>query len=222
MSASYIPATMKSRQTPFSARSQIGFTALELMLVVTIAAIILGIAVPSFRSFAMNNRMTSAANDLLAAVHTARTEAIKRHATTIVCFSTTPSADLPACDGTGAEGWVVFVDDLDPTTPEATDGNVVVDAGEEVLVRHDALTQIAVRSQPAGNAGYAAFSPSGFKREISAVGTDIEDAVLCDSRGNIALYGDANSAARGFTISITGRPAITRVVGDITALGGCP
>lgn len=200
-----------------------GFTLLELMLVITIAAVILGLGIPNMRQFMLNNRMTGTANDLLVAVHNARTESIKRHVQTVMCFSSNPTAAQPPCDGDVSQGWVVFVDDLDPAVVAATDNNVQVDANEEVLLRHGAIdNSISVNSAPAGNAGYVAYNAAGFSRQIGAVGTDVESLILCDSRGNVAVNGVANSAARGFSISATGRPAITRSVTDITALGDCP
>jgi len=203
-------------------RRQTGFTLLELMLVIAIAALILGIGVPNLRQFILNNRMTGAANDLLAAVYLARTESIKRHSQTVMCFTSDPTAGAPACDGDGSQGWVVFVDDVDPAVVAATDSNGQIDAGEAVLLRHEALANgISVRSLPLGNRGYVAYNAAGFSRPIAAVGSDVDSLVLCDSRGNVATYGAANSTARGFVMSATGRPAVTRVVSDITSLGGC-
>lgn len=215
-----MPATRT--RYPASA-TQAGFTLLELMLTITVAAVILGLAVPNMRQFLLNNRMTGAANDLLIAVHMARTEAIKRHVQTVMCFSSSPNDAQPPCDGNGTQGWVVFVDDIDPAVSESTDNNGEADAGEVVLLRHSALPGgMSVSSLPAGNMGYLAYNPSGFSRQITAVGTDLQSIRLCDARGNVATYGAANSTARALVISATGRPAITRVVSEITTLGGCP
>jgi type IV fimbrial biogenesis protein FimT len=197
-----------------------GVTLFELMLVITVAAVILGIAVPNFREFMLNTRMTGAVNDLHVGVHLARTESIKRSAQTVLCFSSDPSAAVPACDGDGTQGWIVFVDDdLDDVT-ESSDRNLQVDAGEEVILRHGALADtISVRSVPTGNAGYIAFNRSGFT--ITAT-NDVESVVMCDGRGNRALDGGDLSAARALQLSNTGRPRVTRSVADIDALGGCP
>jgi len=200
--------------------AQYGVTLLELMLVITLAGIILGIAIPNFREFMLNSRMTSAVNDLHVAVHLARTESIKRNAQTVVCFSADPTAALPACDGDGSQGWVVFVDDDLDDVIESSDRNLQVDAGEEVILRHAALPDaISVRSEPAGNAGYIAFNRSGFT--ITAA-DDVESVVMCDRRGNRALDGNDVSAARALQLSPTGRPSVTKSVSDIAAMGGCP
>ena len=204
-------------------RGDSGFTLLELITTMAIAAIILAIAVPNFREFAANNRMTGTANDLLAATHAARTEAIKRHVQTVFCFANDPLGNAPECDGTPADGWIVFVDDADPAVTAAGDNNLEVDTNEAILLRHGPMhDSVSVRSNPSGNIGYVAYNAAGFLREIPTIGTAVDSLVLCDHRGNNALYGPAQSTARGFVVSPTGRPSVTRTVADITTLGGCP
>jgi len=57
-----------------------GFTLLELLVTLSIAAILLAVGVPSYMTFIDNNRVTSQANDLLYGFNMARSEAIKRGA----------------------------------------------------------------------------------------------------------------------------------------------
>jgi type IV fimbrial biogenesis protein FimT len=57
-----------------------GFTLLELLVTLSIAAILLAVGVPSYVTFIDNNRVTSQANDLLYGFNMARSEAIKRGA----------------------------------------------------------------------------------------------------------------------------------------------
>ena len=74
-----------------------GFTILELMITLTIASVIMALAVPSFRDFIKNSRMSGASNDLLASLQLARTEAIKRRhsvARLCVCQSERRSTQL--------------------------------------------------------------------------------------------------------------------------------
>lgn len=198
-------------------RKAAGFTIYELMLVLAIVGVLFALAIPSMRQFVWNNRMTTAANDLLTAVHRARSESVKRHAQTILCFTSDSEADPPECDPDGGtQGWVVFAD---------TDGDGEADAGEEVIVRHGPLPDsIAMKTMPDDNAGYVAFNAAGFARNIG-LGTDLAGIVMCDQRGNTATTGPDYSAARGVLISPTGRPQVTRVVeviADNENLGGCP
>jgi len=202
---------MQKPLTPL-ARTSRGFTLMEMMLVIAIAALILGFGVPNLRSFILNARMTASANDILMAVHTARSEAIKRQRRTVVCLTKTPEADDPDCDGDGSEGWAVFVDEDD-------DG--VADSGEPIVLRHSALhPSLSIEVLPADHNSYIAFEPNGFAIPISGQ-TPFNLALLCDNRGNRAIAGDDYSAARALVVSATGRPQVTRSVTEIEDLGGC-
>ncbi len=75
---------MRTRSSPFAARGMrthrectSGFTLLELMLVITIVAILAGIGVPSFTRFIADQRVHAAASDLQAALWRARSESIR-------------------------------------------------------------------------------------------------------------------------------------------------
>lgn len=65
-----------------------GFTIVELMVTLGVIAILMVIAVPSFNSMINSNRLTTAANELVAGLNTARMEAIKRNAYTQFCSDT--------------------------------------------------------------------------------------------------------------------------------------
>lgn len=81
-----------------------GFTLIELMVTIAVAAILMAIAVPSFTSLINSNRLTSAANEMVAAVQTARLEAVRTRRPVTICTS----ADGLTCDGFG--GILVFAD----------------------------------------------------------------------------------------------------------------
>jgi prepilin-type N-terminal cleavage/methylation domain-containing protein len=204
-----------------------GFTLYELMIVVGIAGLLIGLGVPGLTQFVRSNQMTSAANDLLAAIHMARAESVKRRLPTEMCFTQDPTAATPVCDGTGMQGWVVWVDDANPDATAATDNNGVVNAGEPILLRHGALPAVInLVSKPAGNAGYVAFQDTGF---VKVAANDLAGLVLCDpKKGNSAQYGASASTARGLVISAVGRPSVTRDVSTITSDanllngGSCP
>jgi type IV fimbrial biogenesis protein FimT len=204
-----------------------GFSLFELMLVLAVAGVLVGIGIPSLTQFIRANQLTSAANDMLTAIHLARAEAVKRRLPTEMCFTTTPNAATPACDGNGTQGWVVWVDDANPDVVDATnDGNGAVNNNEPIILRHGPIPDpVRLVSKPNGNAGYVAFLDTGFVRFAN---NDLAGLVLCDTKnGNTAQYGAQNSTARGLVISPVGRPSITRDVATIAgatllAGGNCP
>lgn len=57
-----------------------GFTIIELMITLVIAAILMAIAIPSFTYLTVTNRLTTTANELVNRLGLARSDAIKRNA----------------------------------------------------------------------------------------------------------------------------------------------
>ena len=74
-----------------------GFTLIELMVVVAIAAILVTLAAPSFVRLFADQRAKSAATNLYTALNVARSEAIKQNA----------SVTLQPKSGDWANGWVI-------------------------------------------------------------------------------------------------------------------
>lgn len=56
-----------------------GFTLIELIVAIAVAAILLTVAVPSLTNLIRNNRVTGQANELVAIINFARNEAIRRN-----------------------------------------------------------------------------------------------------------------------------------------------
>ncbi|GAB6049938.1 hypothetical protein JCM16106_07820 [Hydrogenophilus islandicus] len=86
-----------------------GFTLVELMVTVAVAAVVLALAVPSFQTTLRNHRLTTYANEFIAALNLARTEAIRRGQPVVVC----KSQDGNTCLEGGNKwevGWIAFVD----------------------------------------------------------------------------------------------------------------
>jgi type IV fimbrial biogenesis protein FimT len=195
---------------------QRGFTLLELMIAISIGALILGLGIPAFRDYLRNAELTRTANDLLGSLYLARGEAVKRRRNVVLCFTAEPTATAPACTaGLTQAGWVVFAD---------ADADLTVDATETVLQRHEVPGgEVSFASIPAGNGGYFAYAPSGFGATLAA-GTPLAGVAICDARGNASANGEDLSTARGLVLSAGGRPRISRSVAEIesAAIGGCP
>ena len=99
------------------------------MVTIAIAAVLAGLAAPSFRELIANNRLKSHISALQTSLMLARNEAINRNRRVVVC----KSADQASCATTGdwQQGWIVFVD---------ADDDASVDAGETVLQKVEALS----------------------------------------------------------------------------------
>jgi type IV fimbrial biogenesis protein FimT len=121
---------------------QKGFTLLELLFTITIAAVILSFGVPGFMSFIDNNRTVTHTNDLVAALNLARSEATRRRSTVTICSST----DGTVCSNNDdwSTGWVVLSsdDELLRSWPERSGGAGVVD-GNVAKVRFLARGSVA-------------------------------------------------------------------------------
>ncbi len=92
-----------------------GITLVEMLVVMTIAAILIGIGAPSFRYVTNSNRMSGEINSLLGDMQFARSEALKEGRTVTICSST----DGTSCGGQAQswdQGWIVF---SDPTGAKA-------------------------------------------------------------------------------------------------------
>lgn len=107
-----------------------GFTLIELMVTVAIIAVLATLTAPSFRALAANQTLSNTTQELMTALLTARSLALKNN----------QSATVARTDGTSwASGWQVFVDansdgsyqsgtDTLVITREALDSDIAVEA----------------------------------------------------------------------------------------------
>lgn len=75
-----------------------GFTLIELMVTVTVLAVLMAVGVPSFRSFVQGQKVKSASFELMSALVVARSEAVKRN---------TDVKLEPDTEGAWTSGWAV-------------------------------------------------------------------------------------------------------------------
>lgn len=177
----------------------LGFTLIELMVTITIAGILLAIAIPNFTSIITSNRLTTITNELVTSLNLARSEAIKRGVQVTVLRKGPNSSEWES-------GWDVFVDINGNETFDDTTPSTVCDTGEDCLLRtYDALPNgYTLRTGASLYKDFAAYLPSGLTT------TPVGDTfTLCNESGT-------NVPRRTVTINSTGRPKT-----DATP-GACP
>ena len=203
-----------------------GFTVIELMITVLVAAIVLGVGIPNFQEFLANNRMATSANDVITALHAARSEAVKRRANVSICPSANWDAVNPQCNPFGrlSDGHIVF-QDCSAAAPCGAP-NLQVDGFDVVLRARGPLPGgiAPLVTTDAGGAEYFRFSATGFPRVAQGFAPPIANIQLCDERGNQNTGADI-AAGRWIQITPTGRPQLYRdlafVQGGQNPLNGC-
>ncbi len=162
-----------------------GFSLLELLTALTVTGIMLSLAIPSFHGQLQTNRVLTHSNGIIASLHLARAEAIRRNGTIMVC----ESRDLESCTGSAdwSRGWIVFAD---------ANRNNRRDQGEPVLrVQAPASPGVRIDFNGAGRNGdrWLHYRPTGSTKN----GT----FTVCDRRGA--------AHARAVILYRTGRPRVS-------------
>lgn len=89
-----------------SASRSRGFTLIELMVTLAVAAILLTIGVPSFRDLMIKSRLSGQVQEFYGTLNFARSEAIKRGFSVSIC----KSSNGTSCTGNWSDGWIIFLD----------------------------------------------------------------------------------------------------------------
>ena len=176
-----------------------GFTMMELLVTLTVAGILLAIAMPSFSSFVRDSRLTTETDTLLYDMSLARSEAVKLDTTVELCAS----SDHATCSGITdwTDGWIV----LCPANCPAGLG-----ASPALLLVAPAITSGNTMTEQLTGASSVSFNSTG------QTGAGNLQFVFCDTRG--AAYGrdvEVNSIGE---VQASAAPGQT-VAG--TALAGC-
>jgi type IV fimbrial biogenesis protein FimT len=195
------PRNVPATGTPCCSR---GFTVVELMITIAVAAILLMIAVPSFNKIVNTNRLNAAANAMIGALNTARMAAIQQNTSAQFCSNaastnTTGTSDTlgNACGTSTGE---VFV--LSP--PGGTTFTQLAAAPSELGIPtiqiHGTVAAIRYNSQ---GLGYAPGSTTPYDSSSSGPVVDICSTAL-STNNHIQI----NMAAGGI-ISTTTVPGST-------------
>ena len=176
-----------------------GFSMIELLVVLALAAVLLAIALPNMQTLIMQQRLRVSVNDLFAAIDLTRSEAIGRGS----------RVELAPADPLGiswSQGWVVFVD---------RNANQRPDPGDEVIFSHgpvaDGITMASVFSSGHGPT-YIAYNGAG--RSCSATST------LAARWGTVSLFQGKNT--RRIKINMLGRVRVCDPLQQAQTCGGVP
>jgi type IV fimbrial biogenesis protein FimT len=131
-----------------------GFTLIELLITLAVAGVLMAVAVPSVQTFLRNNELSAASTNLLTAINTARSEAMKNGRSAMV---------VPVDNGADwAAGWVVFVD-TNRTQNYSGDSDLTI-------MRNGALASyfsVSGNGTATGTTPYILFDASGYTRDKS-------------------------------------------------------
>ena len=125
-------------------------------MVLAIGSILTGIAIPSLAGLVARQRSQGAVQRLVATLHQARDEAIKRNGRVVVC----KSADALSCSQSAGweQGWLMFQD---------RNNNAQADPGEPLIAQSGALPR-GLRLRGNGPvANYISYGPNGAARMVS-------------------------------------------------------
>ena len=175
-----------------------GFTLIELSITLAIVGVLVALVVPNVRDFSLSSKLTNYANDFIASVALARSEAIKRNLPVTLCAASCAStASTCSCANSGGweQGWVMLWD-------SQSDGNLGDDASD-LLTRHASL-DTGLRFTETNNLRRLTFQPSG-------VGSTQASLTLCQDTPSDGIK------EKIVTVSATGRTSIST-----THNGSCP
>ncbi|GMQ77498.1 MAG: hypothetical protein BMS9Abin01_2856 [Gammaproteobacteria bacterium] len=193
---------------------QDGFTIVELLIVVIIAAVLAAIAAPNLSDFVKNNARTTRVNTMVTALNYARGQAVTRNARVSLCKSSGPNFDNCAAVGTGnfEGGWIVFLDD----------GAIGGITGGVDTVLSVFQPDMGGNATLIGSKNVAVDPIGGLSYANTGMGRDLEGGATVVSANTVFRYCDDRGAskARGVVISPVGSVSLTKEIGSFGL--GCP
>lgn len=150
-------------------KKQTAFTLIELLVSLSVFAILVGIAMPSFQTQVANNRTLVLAEELVGAINFARTEAVKRGRAVTFCPINTAKN---GCGSDWKNGWFVVVD---TAAAETTKPPLVADA-DAILKRWEKPNSAAVLTV-ANSRAFVRFNGTGTLARTETTAVTITEQV---------------------------------------------
>lgn len=165
-----------------------GFTMIELLVTISVVAILAVIALPSFTSVINSNRLSAQANGVVAAMQLARTEAVRQNVRAVVCGSN----DGSTCSGSTAwnSGWITFLDTNGDGAPTAAE-IIRADTVKAPLVVRSQETSVSFRSD-----GMAHLANGNLANNVVTVCIPTTRPVENQRRVNLALGSRISTESR--------------------------
>lgn len=176
-----------------------GFTLIELVATVSIAALVLILGLPSFQDMIRANRMAAHSNRFLGALNLARSEAIKRGQMVFLCKADTeaaqPACDSAPCSGGGCweKGWLVLADANVPP-------NNLPDDADTLIRVFEPLPKTLTLRVGSHDADWVAFNSVGTGKGSGAGGQVDDTFNLCQ--------GDNAAQGRAIVLNSLGRARV--------------
>jgi type IV fimbrial biogenesis protein FimT len=183
---------------PHRLRRERAFSLHEALVTLVVISTASTVAVPAYQQLIASQRISSAVNSLVTALHLARSEAIKRNVRAVLC----PSIDGRICRGSGTgdtaweNGYLVYID---------RNANHEFDADDMVVWSSGAHEGLHIRSS--ANRDQVIYQPNGM-----APGSNLT-FMFCDKRGR--------GTPRAVIVSNTGRPRTSTLDASGSAIA-CP
>lgn len=181
-----------------------GYSLIELMTVLAVSAVLLAVAIPSFGTLIANNRVLTQANELVVAINTARSEAVRSGRVLALCPKSTPDAASTRCGAASGDwnnGWFIFVDTNGSTAGEFD--------GADQALRH--------WEPPTGRPSHSKDLTGGKPNYFRFTGTGAKEAAN-EETIRMAQSGTSSDQDRCIHVSAMGQVRMHLIAGGLT----CP
>lgn len=195
-----------------SRRTQVGFTLVELMVTLSILAILAALALPSFQTFMAENRASGKTMELVSAVKTAQSEALRRSREVVFTLTDSPNPSASLTGVATGKSWATVA------LPLAGASSSVVPEVVTVGGYSEGSADVVIKASTAA----VCFLPDGPIKADTATGVSGADCAVDASSGATFVLLPSRGTKR-WRVSVTpaGKVSSCLGVGDDAATFTC-